>query len=92
MVQSGQAGKVLPFKLRALRLKEMAVGVGRVGDHEHLAFRVRFLIQGFALGRKDLSVNLEEIFTFHAFLAGEATHKDSHFDILEGFFWLVGAL
>ena len=69
----------------------MAVCVGRVGDHQNFAVWVRFLVQYLALSGKDLSIDLEEIFAFHAVLTGEATHKDSDLDVLESFFSLVGA-
>ena len=73
----------------ALRLRDQAVGVRRVADHQHLDVRGGVGVQRLPLGLEDAAVGLEQVAALHPLAAGPGADEQRHAGAVEG---LVGVV
>ena len=84
LVQSCQACKILFGDGRRAHCRNAAIGVGRVGNHQHLDVAIGELVECRALFDKDGRILRHQILAQHARLSGRAAGQHSDMDARKG--------
>lgn len=83
MVETSKSAEILLRDLRGELRKSETVGVCGVGYNETAAGRLGDVVESGTLFFEDFGVDLEEFFSLHAFLAREASHKNTNVNVLK---------
>src|SRR6056297_633398 len=90
VVQPGHRGEVLRLQIRCAGLRDQAVGVGRVADHQYLDVPGSMIVERLALRAEDLAVLGQQVAALHARTARLGTDQQRVVGILEAFFDVGG--
>jgi hypothetical protein len=90
VVEAGHRGEIARVQVLRVGARDERVGVRRIADDEDLHVAVGYLVQCFALRGEDLRVRDEQVLAFHAGAAGAGAYQQTHVQVTEGDFGVVG--
>lgn len=89
MVKTGHGREVSLWDIWGVGGQDVAVGVCGVCNDEYLCGGFADFVEDFSLSLEDVTVGLEELFTFHSLLTWETTNEKRNVDVSESLAWVA---